>query len=159
MMKSILEFGLFRRTALSWAEDRVCWGFRKYLGSMLVFDFGEKIEVKSRSGVVVLKGIFSIGVRDCYWEFKFGSRGIGESITSDSINTEAERDICHRVSGVRLIDLIRASDALCAVFSSGDLLLIDMTNKYSSDDPVIEFSTNGEFLYMMPDNKFFHELA
>lgn len=47
---------------------KTCWQFNKYLGSMLLFDFGEKFLVFSRSGEGVKVGENMLSVRYCYWE-------------------------------------------------------------------------------------------
>ncbi|MDP2367209.1 hypothetical protein [Rhodoferax sp.] len=114
-----------------------CWQCGKYLGSMLVFDFGEKVIVPGMRGRQIAQGEATLGVRDCYWKLAQGRQTIADS---NSIDDESAADLLLCVQGAEICDLVVSKpDFIDLKFSNNVTLSLDTTNRNETQDCIAEF--------------------
>jgi hypothetical protein len=132
---------------LNQMDGKICWRVGKYLGSMLYFDFGEKILVPNKlRGTNVEQGEAIFGVRNCYWTLRSGGHLVADS---DSIDDESAVKSLPCIQGKQIVDLLASTlGFINVVFSDGVVLSLDSTNRYGTDGPIAEF--------VMPDGRIFN---
>lgn len=108
-------------------RDQGCWRLKKYLGSMLTFDFGGRRPVRTLRGTEVELGSSTMSVRDVYWSFQTPG---GSSVDSDSVSDEDVRDLDQRLLAATLTGFARDDEDYVLRFSNGIELRIDRTNVY-----------------------------
>ncbi|MFC5068997.1 hypothetical protein [Flaviflagellibacter deserti] len=110
------------------AADRPNFFLRKYLGSMLVMDFGDQIPIRTFRGDDIEVGEFNIGVRNCYWELFDRSERIltSETIEDDRIIEKAI--FKHSVSALNLFQ--RKGFADLEFTEPGLMMRFDITGKW-----------------------------
>jgi hypothetical protein len=126
------------------------------MGSMLFFDFGEKVLIPSFRGGMLEAGEATVGIRDCYWELRSGSQVV---TTSDLISDANATKFVEQFRSAKLIDVgtsNRNRKTFNLHFSCGLVLTLDLTNSYATQDPIVEFVTSDGRIYeVTPKGQFF----
>lgn len=118
-------------------RGKFCWQCSRYLGSMLSFDFGEKVLIPSMRRGEIEQGEATLGIRDCYWKLSNGSLPVTDS---ESINDENAVELLSCIKGAELNDLIVPELGFLNLMFSNDLILsLDTTNRYATRDHIAEF--------------------
>jgi hypothetical protein len=129
-------------------HGQLCWRVIKYLGSMLVFDFGGKILSKLRSGNLVELGTSILSVHDCYWEIYRHNTIITDS---DSIDDEIAKNLTKIFidSELKYIAVNNKKNTIDWFFSNEIILSTDIINKYESSNDC------GEVELTIPDGRIY----
>lgn len=149
-----VSLGEFRELASRW-EGSKCWGLHHYLGSMLSFDFGERIEVSMRDGMTVFRGARVLSVCDVFWVVYTDKE---HAITSNDVDKESFRRIYESMVGSRIESIsVKKQDWLHIKFSSGARIAIDLTNLHEDDGMVVGFSENNVYTFAVDADGTFHK--
>jgi len=120
-----------------------CFSYGKYLGSMLYFDLGEKVEVVGRRGTFY-EGQYIIGIRDAYWEIR--SEVSGNMVNIDSCNEEIEKSAFftdHVLVGARVLNMEICNRNFICKFDNGTVISVDLNNRYESEDVLVQLDNGG----------------
>lgn len=130
--------GMLRATIVDQLQGKCCWQAGKYLGSMLYFDFGQRIQVQGRNQRVVERGEASLGIRDCHWNFGDGVHVLADS---DTVTDASAARLLAQIQGASLIQIAPGTaDGMCFVFSNGWVLALDISNRYGTADDIAEIA-------------------
>ena len=135
-------------------HERPCWRVTRVLGSMLVFDFGERLQKATRRGDAIEVGADQLSVRNVHWR---ASGGVLKPVTSDHLDGDNMAHICRAFSGARLEGCELSGPRFLLRFSRGLKISLDMTNRYDveSDEELFELRTSsGLSLSLTPGEGF-----
>ncbi|MET3109437.1 hypothetical protein AAKU67_003974 [Oxalobacteraceae bacterium GrIS 2.11] len=143
-----------RAALVEQVSNRACWRCGKYLGSMLYFDFGGKVEIPSMRQGVISQGEAILGVRDCYWSLLSKNQLV---IDSDSISDDNAIENLRCLQGTFLCDfLVPEPGHVNFVFSGGVVLSLDTTNRYATRDNIAEYvAPDGRIYTITPQGHFY----
>lgn len=137
-------------------HDQPCWRVKKYLGSMLTFDFGDRLAMTSLRGEPFEIGSSTIGVRDVWWR----ASGPGlEALDSNELHeqTQGWRRLDAALQGAALASCVREGPDVVLGFSNGVRFQLDTTNIYEeeADAAVAVLRLSGGACFdLMPDGRF-----
>lgn len=137
----------------AFAGRDACWKVTNSFGSMLLFDFGDHVPIRTSRGRLVEVGQTTLSVLDCAWTFKHGRRKLFDS---DTVSRSDSPALTEALLGASLVGLERSqSSAMRLRFSTGPVLIVDLTNRYGSDDDILEIKLRNLFyLKMSPAGEF-----
>ena len=143
-----------RTAILNQVLDKACWRGAKYLGSMLYFDLGGKIEIPSVRQGVIVQGEAMLGIRDCYWTLLHNKQVITDS---DSIGDEDALEKLGCVQQTFLCDFVVPEPGLVNfVFTGHVVFSLDTTNRYTTQDDIAEFvAPDGKIYTITPMGDFY----
>lgn len=127
-----------------------CWRVNRYLGSMLTFDFGERVSQQSRRGGALELGSSRLGVRDCAWL----AEAAGRAWTSDEADETTAEALTEAFQGAAMTGCDRRRRWLSFHFTSGARLHLDLTTRYEAeaDEFVASLAlSGGAYFEMLPD--------
>lgn len=117
-----------------------CWQFRRYLGSMLCLDFGERVGFMTRDSTMVQAGSFMIGIRNVFWVAVENGSAITDSgqVDSEIFNEELRM----RPVGALLECVAITADGLWMIFQfdNGFALRVDVTNTWLTEGELLEIT-------------------
>ena len=135
-------------------QDRPCWRVTRVLGSMLVFDFGDRIDAVTKRGNLIQVGSEQLSIRNVHW---LASSGRLRRWTSDTLDGPRMDEMCREFSGSYLKGCHRKGQRLSLVFSHGLKISLDLTNRYGveSAEEIAEFRLKGSLaLSLSPGGAF-----
>ena len=140
--------------ALIQVEQRLepCWRVRKYLGSMLTFDFGARLIGQGRRGPYEI-GSSTLGVRNCQWTFDSPTA----STDSELAGGHTGELLTRALDGAHLSSCERRQMRLAFGFSNAASLSLDLTNLYGNEpgDPLASIQlSGGAYFELKPDGRF-----
>lgn len=117
-----------------------CWRFGRYLGSMLILDFGDQIEIKTHDSTIVVEGGLMIGIRNALWVVTSGERVI---TTAEDVNDLLfANDLERRPIGASLQLVESSADGQWIVFrfDNGFALKVDAANTWGTESDIFEIT-------------------
>jgi hypothetical protein len=131
-----------------------CWGGNLYLGSMIVFDFGERLQLtRSRSSVYV--GSTSLSIRNVYWEFRLRNERIE---TAQTVNSQSfSRSVLPHFLGQSIegADPNAQPGFIRFSLSNSIHLDLDITGRWPTEDVLAELTLkDGRFIKCLRDGYF-----
>ena len=135
-------------------RDRPCWRVTRVLGSMLVFDFGERRTVTTRGGKTLEVGADQLSIRNVQWVATGAKAG---RVTSDTLDRDRTVRLHEAFSGACLEGCQRKGRRLSLRFTGDLQISLDLTNLYEvdADEQIAELRTErGWALSVSPEGVF-----
>ena len=117
-----------------------CWRFGRYLGSMLTFDFGAQLVIKTHDLMAAAEGCLVIGVRNVLWAAEDGGRTITSA--EDVDDAIFANDLAWRPIGaaLNLIESTAGGLWISFRFDNGFALKVDATNTWKTESDIFEIT-------------------
>lgn len=117
-----------------------CWRFGRYLGSMLILDFGDQIDIKTHDSTTVAEGGLMIGIRSVLWVAIDGERTI--TTAEDVDHVVFANDLERRPIGAALQMVESTADGRWIVFrfDNGFALKVDAVNTWKTESDIFEIT-------------------
>lgn len=128
-----------------------CWAVTLVHGSMLVFDFGTRVQIRTRNGGLIDVGTQTLSIRNVFWDLY--SNGI-QRMSSDQVYDEVFGGVKKLFVGQRLAKV--EVDEFISLHFSGDVQLdLDRSDRYENggeeifeltfaDGRIVQGFANGE---------------
>lgn len=134
----------FQKDIEALCKGKICWKVGRYLGSMLYFDIGESVNVKSVRSGVIKKGEISLGIRNVFWDIHYKGSSI---IDSSYIEREHEHLLTKAFLGQKFELFIFLNDFVEIHFSGGHIIYVDTSNEYETEGNILEISFHNRAIY------------
>ena len=128
-----------------------CWGGNLYLGSMILFDFGERLLLTRPRGSVYV-GSTSLSIRNVYWEFRLRNELIETAQTVDS--QSFSRSVLPHFLGQSIegADPNAQPGFIRFLLSNSIHLDLDTTGKWPTEDVLAELTLkDGRYIKCLRD--------